>query len=145
MNLSAVQLERSDLARIGVEVFGKMGLDPRRLSLDVTETAYIRILEERIATLDRLKELGVGVAIDDFGVGYSSLSYLKRLSADILKIDRSFVRRGRSRGGHGHRAHGHRPSPHIGDEGGGGGDRGVGPGGDACGDGLRHGSGLLHL
>jgi diguanylate cyclase (GGDEF)-like protein len=92
VNLSAVQLERSDLARIGADVLGKTGLDPRRLSLDVTETAYIRILEERIATLDRLKELGVGVAIDDFGVGYSSLSYLKRLSADILKIDRSFVR-----------------------------------------------------
>ena len=92
VNLSAVQLERSDLARIGAEVLGKTGLDPRRLSLDVTETAYIRILEERIATLDRLKELGVGVSIDDFGVGYSSLSYLKRLPADILKIDRSFVR-----------------------------------------------------
>jgi diguanylate cyclase (GGDEF)-like protein/PAS domain S-box-containing protein len=92
VNLSAVQLERSDLARIGAEVLGKTGLDPGRLSLDVTETAYIRILEERIATLDRLKELGVGVAIDDFGVGYSSLSYLKRLPADILKIDRSFVR-----------------------------------------------------
>jgi diguanylate cyclase (GGDEF)-like protein/PAS domain S-box-containing protein len=92
VNLSAVQLERSDLARIGAEVLGKTGLDPRRLSLDVTETAYIRILEERMPTLDRLKELGVGVAIDDFGVGYSSLSYLKRLSADILKIDRSFVR-----------------------------------------------------
>jgi diguanylate cyclase (GGDEF)-like protein len=92
VNLSAVQLERSDLARIGAEVLGKTGLDPRCLSLDVTETAYIRILEERIATLDRLKELGVGVAIDDFGVGYSSLSYLKRLPANILKIDRSFVR-----------------------------------------------------
>ena len=92
VNLSAVQLERPNLARIGAEVLGKTGLDPRRLSLDVTETAYIRILEERIATLDRLKELGVGVAIDDFGVGYSSLSYLKRLPADILKIDRSFVR-----------------------------------------------------
>jgi diguanylate cyclase (GGDEF)-like protein/PAS domain S-box-containing protein len=92
VNLSAVQLKRSDLARIGAEVLGKTGLDPRYLSLDVTETAYIRILEERIVTLDLLKELGVGVAIDDFGVGYSSLSYLKRLPADILKIDRSFVR-----------------------------------------------------
>jgi EAL domain-containing protein (putative c-di-GMP-specific phosphodiesterase class I) len=92
VNLSAVQLERSDIARIGAEVLGKTGLDPRRLSLDVTETAYMRILEERMATLDRLKELGVGVSIDDFGVGYSSLSYLKRLPADILKIDRSFVR-----------------------------------------------------
>ena len=92
VNLSAVQLERADLAHIGAEVLGKTGLDPRRLSLDVTETAYIRILEERIATLDRLKEHGVGVAIDDFGVGYSSLSYLKRLPADILKIDRSFVK-----------------------------------------------------
>jgi diguanylate cyclase (GGDEF)-like protein/PAS domain S-box-containing protein len=92
VNLSAVQLERSDVARIGAEVLGKTGLDPRRLSLEVTETAYIRILEEGIATLDLLKDLGVGVTIDDFGVGYSSISYLKRLPAEILKIDRSFVR-----------------------------------------------------
>lgn len=92
VNLSAVELERSNLAHVGAEILGKTGLNPRRLSLDVTEATYIRILEERIATLDLLKELGVGVAIDDFGAGYSSISYLKRLPADILKIDRSFVR-----------------------------------------------------
>jgi EAL domain-containing protein (putative c-di-GMP-specific phosphodiesterase class I) len=62
------------------------------LSPDITETAYIRVLEERTAALDRLKGLGVGISIDDFGVGYSSLTYLKRLPADLLKIDRSFVR-----------------------------------------------------
>ena len=92
VNLSAVELERSNVAHVGAEILGKTGLNPRRLSLDVTEATYIRILEERIATLDLLKELGVGVAIDDFGAGYSSISYLKRLPADILKIDRSFVR-----------------------------------------------------
>ena len=92
VNLSAMELERSNLAHVGAEILGKTGLNPRRLSLDVTEATYIRILEERIATLDLLKELGVGVAIDDFGAGYSSISYLKRLPADILKIDRSFVR-----------------------------------------------------
>lgn len=92
VNLSAVELERSNVAHVGAEILGKTDLNPRRLSLDVTEATYIRILEERIATLDLLKELGVGVAIDDFGAGYSSISYLKRLPADILKIDRSFVR-----------------------------------------------------
>ena len=92
VNLSAMELERSNLAHVGAEILGKTDLNPRRLSLDVTEATYIRILEERIATLDLLKELGVGVAIDDFGAGYSSISYLKRLPADILKIDRSFVR-----------------------------------------------------
>ena len=92
VNLSAVQLSRSDLACTVAETLRMTGLDPRRLSLDITETAYIRALEDKTAALDRLKELGVNISIDDFGVGYSSLAYLKRLPADLLKIDRSFVR-----------------------------------------------------
>ncbi|HSL01059.1 MAG TPA: PAS domain S-box protein [Rubrobacteraceae bacterium] len=91
VNLSAVQLRRSDLASTIEETLRKTGLDASRLSLDVTETAYIQVLEEKTATLDRLKKLGVNISIDDFGVGYSSLSYLKRLPADTLKIDKSFV------------------------------------------------------
>ena len=91
VNLSARQLARPDLAETVEGVLGKTGLEPSRLSLDVTETAYISVLEERSAALEHLKRLGVGVSIDDFGVGQSSLSYLKRLPADTLKIDRSFV------------------------------------------------------
>jgi len=92
VNLSAVQLRRSDLARSVGRTLRKTGLEVRRLSLDVTEPAYISVLENKTATLERLKQLGVRLAIDDFGVGYSSLSYLKRLPADFLKIDRSFVK-----------------------------------------------------
>jgi diguanylate cyclase len=61
------------------------------LSLDVTETGYIRAVEGDTDVLYALKSLGVSIAIDDFGVGYSSLSYLERLPADILKIDKSFI------------------------------------------------------
>ena len=91
VNLSARQLARPDLAETVEEVLRETGLDPQCLSLDITETAYVRVLEEKSAALVRLKGLGVGVSIDDFGTGYSSLSYLKRLPADTLKIDRSFV------------------------------------------------------
>jgi diguanylate cyclase (GGDEF)-like protein/PAS domain S-box-containing protein len=92
VNLSARQLARPDLAETVEGALRKTGLDPSRLSLDVTETSYMSVLEERSFALDHLKRLGVGVSIDDFGVGHSSLSYLKRLPADTLKIDRSFVR-----------------------------------------------------
>jgi diguanylate cyclase (GGDEF)-like protein len=92
VNLSAEQLRRSDLARSVEEALRKTGLEASSLSLDITETAYISVLEDKTAALERLKKAGVGISIDDFGVGYSSLSYLKRLPADTLKVDRSFVR-----------------------------------------------------
>jgi EAL domain-containing protein (putative c-di-GMP-specific phosphodiesterase class I) len=62
------------------------------LSLDVTETAYVSTLERHTAVLDRLKAMGVEISVDDFGTIYSSLSYLKRLPAGAIKIDKSFVK-----------------------------------------------------
>jgi EAL domain-containing protein (putative c-di-GMP-specific phosphodiesterase class I) len=62
------------------------------LGLDVTETVYISTLDANTAALDRLRALGVRISLDDFGSGYSSLSYLKRLPTDILKVDKSFTR-----------------------------------------------------
>src|SRR5918997_3018286 len=91
VNLSARQLRRPDLARTVEKVLRETGLDARSLSLDITETVYVETLEENTAALDELRRMGVRVSIDDFGVGYSSLSYLKRLPADALKIDKSFV------------------------------------------------------
>ncbi len=91
VNLSARQLQCPDLARIVEDALQETGLEACSLVLDITETVYVRALEGNIATLDELKGLGVHISIDDFGVGYSSLSYLKRLPADDLKLDRSFV------------------------------------------------------
>jgi EAL domain-containing protein (putative c-di-GMP-specific phosphodiesterase class I) len=62
------------------------------LGLDITETVYIGALDANTAALDRLRALGIRISLDDFGSGYSSLSYLKRLPADILKVDKSFTK-----------------------------------------------------
>jgi diguanylate cyclase (GGDEF)-like protein/PAS domain S-box-containing protein len=92
VNLSASQLSRLDLADTVERVLGETGLEGNRLILDVTETVYVQVLAGNTAMLDRLRSLGVRFSIDDFGTGYSSLSYLKRLPADAIKIDQSFVK-----------------------------------------------------
>jgi diguanylate cyclase (GGDEF)-like protein len=92
VNLSARQLRRPGLATTIEEILQRTGLEARCLSLDITETVYIKALEGNTGALDHLKKLGVKISIDDFGVGYSSLAYLKRLPADVLKIDKSFVK-----------------------------------------------------
>jgi diguanylate cyclase (GGDEF)-like protein len=91
VNLSARQLSRPDLAETVEGTLRETGLEARCLSLDVTETVYVRALEGNTGALSRLRKMGVGISIDDFGMGYSSLSYLKRLPTDTIKIDRSFV------------------------------------------------------
>jgi diguanylate cyclase (GGDEF)-like protein/PAS domain S-box-containing protein len=92
VNLSARQLSRPDLAETVERVLRETGLEGNRLTLDITETVYVKTLAGNTAALDRLRSLGVKISIDDFGMGYSWLSYLKRLPANSIKIDRSFVR-----------------------------------------------------
>jgi diguanylate cyclase (GGDEF)-like protein len=90
VNLSSSQLIRQGLvARIG-RTLASTGLAADRLVIEITESALLEIDVARPA-IERLAELGVRVAIDDFGIGYSALSYLARLPIDIVKIDRSFV------------------------------------------------------
>jgi EAL domain-containing protein (putative c-di-GMP-specific phosphodiesterase class I) len=72
-------------------VLHETGLHPRYLGLEITEGALMRNPELAIRTLHNLKDMGVRVLIDDFGTGHSSLSHLKRLPVDAVKIDRSFV------------------------------------------------------
>jgi EAL domain-containing protein (putative c-di-GMP-specific phosphodiesterase class I) len=91
VNLSARQLARSYLAETVDDVLGRTGFEGSCLALDVTETVYVKTLEGNTGALDRLRGAGVKVSIDDFGTGYSSLSYLKRLPADAIKVDKSFV------------------------------------------------------
>jgi diguanylate cyclase (GGDEF)-like protein len=92
VNLSASQLSRLDLADTVERVLGETGLEGSRLTLDVTETVYVKVLAANTAIFDRLRGMGVRFSIDDFGTGYSSLSYLKRLPADAIKIDKSFIK-----------------------------------------------------
>jgi diguanylate cyclase (GGDEF)-like protein/PAS domain S-box-containing protein len=92
VNLSASQLSRLDLADTVERILGETGLEGSRLTLDVTETVYVKVLAANTAILGRLRALGVRFSIDDFGTGYSSLSYLRRLPADAIKIDQSFVK-----------------------------------------------------
>src|SRR3712207_606728 len=92
VNLSGRQLRRPDLPEIVERALAESGLPASSLGLDITETVYISALDANTAALDRLRALGIRVSLDDFGSGYSSLSYLKHLPADILKIDRSFTK-----------------------------------------------------
>jgi len=92
VNLSRVQLAQPSLVDVVESVLARFGLAPGHLVLEVTESAAMRDAEAAIARLEALRELGVGLAIDDFGVGYSSLEYLRRFPVHTVKIDKSFVR-----------------------------------------------------
>jgi diguanylate cyclase (GGDEF)-like protein len=97
INVSAVQLQRSNLAESISRLTKQYGLEPSMLQVELTESAVFERREARAReasqdAVQKLRELGVHIAIDDFGTGYSSLSYLKRWRVDTLKIDRSFIR-----------------------------------------------------
>lgn len=91
VNLSARQLREPGLAGAVAEALGASGVGPDDLVLEITETALVGDSPSAVPTLQHLREWGVRIAIDDFGAGYSSLSYLKRLPVDQLKLDRSIV------------------------------------------------------
>ena len=91
VNVSAKQLSHPEFLASTIESCLKAtGLDPQRLTLEITESALVED-KLRMDALRRLEGLGVRFALDDFGTGYSSLSYLRRLPAGLLKIDRSFL------------------------------------------------------
>ena len=97
VNLSSRQFLRHDLVALVRRTVAETGMDPRRLHLELTESAVMENGESVVPVLRELKSLKVHLCLDDFGTGYSSLSYLHELPIDTLKIDRSFVgRMGRS-------------------------------------------------
>ncbi|MFZ5816524.1 MAG: sensor domain-containing protein [Bacillota bacterium] len=91
VNLSAVQVQDPALVDEVAEVLEATGLAPENLTLEITETALMKNPEFTRPILQRLKSLGIKLAMDDFGAGHSSLHYLKQFPIDVLKIDRSFV------------------------------------------------------
>lgn len=92
VNLSAVQFHRQDLCKVVQKVLSETGLEAKYLELEITESIIMKDVDRAVKTLRELKSMGVKLAVDDFGTGHSSLSYLKHFSADVLKIDRSFIR-----------------------------------------------------
>jgi EAL domain-containing protein (putative c-di-GMP-specific phosphodiesterase class I) len=91
VNVSTMQLERSALTQITRDILLATGLEAARLELELTETVVMSLSAEVKEDLKSLQALGVSIALDDFGMGYSSLNYLRHLPIDKLKIDRSFV------------------------------------------------------
>jgi diguanylate cyclase (GGDEF)-like protein len=92
VNLSTLQFNHPGLIAMVRETLEEHSLEPRYLTLEITETTAMRDADASLVILQQLDEMGVRISIDDFGTGYSSLLYLKRLPASELKIDRGFVR-----------------------------------------------------
>ena len=92
VNVSASQVAQSDFVDHVAAALQQSGANPRLLKLELTESTLVHDVEGAIVKMNAIKACGVGFSLDDFGAGYSSLSYLKRLPLDELKIDQSFVR-----------------------------------------------------
>ncbi len=91
VNVSARQLDSDEFVTDVRRTLQETGLDPDSLTIEITETALMRDVEDTAMRLATVKELGVRIAIDDFGTGYSSMAHLQKFSVDALKIDRSFI------------------------------------------------------
>src|SRR5262249_11505016 len=91
MNISAVQFQQSNLVSIVSGILQKTGLSPRWLELEITESMAMKA-EFTIFVLQELRDMGIRICMDDFGIGYSSLSYIKKFPINTIKIDSYFVR-----------------------------------------------------
>ncbi|MET0193491.1 MAG: bifunctional diguanylate cyclase/phosphodiesterase, partial [Hyphomicrobiaceae bacterium] len=92
VNVSVRQFRYPDFVQDVMTLVRQAGIAPGRLKLELTESLLADRLDMTVARMRSLKEMGVGLSVDDFGIGYSSLSYLKRLPLDELKVDRAFIK-----------------------------------------------------
>lgn len=92
VNVSALQFSRTDFDGTVAQALTSSGLDARLLELELTETALMRDLSHAASQVVRLRNLGVAIAVDDFGTGYCSLAYLQQLPVNAIKLDQSFLR-----------------------------------------------------
>ena len=91
VNVSAIQLLREDFMERFLETIVKYQIQPQELEVEVTESVLMNYMESAVKKLRQLFVLGIDIAIDDFGKGYSSLAYLKTLPVSVVKIDKLFV------------------------------------------------------
>lgn len=91
VNLSVIQLLQKDVVENIKSIVEKVGVNPKNITLEITENLAIEDLDRVERIMQGIKKLGIKMALDDFGTGYSSLNYVKQLSFDIIKIDKSFV------------------------------------------------------
>lgn len=91
VNFSMLQFLQSDIIETIENILTKTRLEPRWLEIEITETAIVKNESHVLNKIEELKDIGVKIAIDDFGAGYSSLSYLKKFKVNTLKIDRSYI------------------------------------------------------
>lgn len=91
VNLSVIQLLQSDFVTKVRQVLEKTNINPKNVTLEVTESLAINDMERMKKVLQKLKDLGVRVALDDFGTGYSSLNHIREMPIDVIKIDQCFV------------------------------------------------------
>ncbi|MFD5275963.1 EAL domain-containing protein [Pseudarthrobacter sp. NPDC058362] len=92
VNISARQLQDPSIFDEVQKAIAAVGIQPDAVVLEITESELVGDLDGSVQVLERLRKLGVGIAVDDFGTGYSALSYLSRIPANVIKIDRSFIR-----------------------------------------------------
>jgi diguanylate cyclase (GGDEF)-like protein len=91
VNVSPIEFQRGDVVRVVQDALTTSGLAPQRLEVEITESVLLEKTAKNITILTKLRELGVRVSLDDFGTGFSSLSYLRTYPFDKIKVDRSFV------------------------------------------------------
>jgi EAL domain-containing protein (putative c-di-GMP-specific phosphodiesterase class I) len=92
VNLSPVQFSKSNIVETIALALSGAHMQPERLEVEITEGILLQETDQNLKTLRRLKDMGVSIALDDFGVGYSSLSYLTSFPFDKVKIDKKFIR-----------------------------------------------------
>ncbi|MFV0281723.1 MAG: EAL domain-containing protein [Rhodoblastus sp.] len=92
VNMSPIQFRKKNVPLQVARILSETGLDPRRLELEITENILMQDVDQVANDLREINRLGIAIAIDDFGIGYSSLNYIKKLPVQRIKIDQSFVR-----------------------------------------------------
>ncbi|EHH69001.1 putative bifunctional diguanylate cyclase/phosphodiesterase [Gluconobacter morbifer] len=91
INISPIQFQNDDLYAVVLQSLQQTGFPASRLELELTERIFLEADQKNLRTLEKIRALGVHIVMDDFGIGYSSLNYLRRFPFDCLKIDRSFI------------------------------------------------------